>query len=244
MNPRRIFATSLRVLQQLRHDPPTVMLMVLMPSVIMVIFRYVFDQSPQIFAAVAPMLVGIFPFTMMFIVTSITMLRERKAGTLERLLTMPMGKLDLIFGYALAFALLAIVQAGLTAGVTLGWLSVELTSGLWPLLIVASLAGILGMALGLFVSAFARSEFQAVQFMPALVMPQLLIGGLFAPRESMAQILQWVSDVMPMTYIIDAMQLAARDPDWSHDLTRDLIIIVAFGAAALVAGAATLRRKR
>jgi ABC-2 type transport system permease protein len=244
VNLRRTLATSLRVLQQLRHDPPTVALLILMPSVIMVIFRNVFDQAPQIFTTTAPMLVGIFPFTLMFIVTSITMLRERRAGTLERLLTMPMAKLDLMLGYALAFALVAIFQAALTSGVTLVWLDVQLASGPWPLAIVASLAGLLGMAFGLFVSAFAQSEFQAIQFMPALVTPQILIGGLFVPREKMAEGLQRASDIMPMTYIIDAMKLAATQTSWTGDMSKNVAIISGFGIAALLAGAATLRRQR
>jgi ABC-2 type transport system permease protein len=243
MSPRRTLSTTARVFAQLKHDHRTIGLILFVPSLLIVLLRYVFNDADRAFDTMAPMILGIFPFTVMFIVTSITMLRERTAGTLERLMTMPMGKLDLIFGYALAFSILALLQASIASAVTLGWLGVEVEGGVAGLLTVAVLAGVSGQALGLFLSAFAHTEFQAVQFMPAFVAPQILMCGLFAPRDAMHEVLQWIASVMPLTYIVDAMKLVTTTSNWPHDLVKDLVIVGVFAVVALVLGAATLRRQ-
>ena len=126
-----------------------------------------------------------FPFIVMFLVTSVTTLRERSSGTLERLLSMPMAKLDLLVGYALAFGVVALVQSLLAVGLTVGVLGMDLAGPLWALALVAVLDAVLGTTMGLFVSAFAETEFQAVQFMPALVLPQILLCGLFVARDDL-----------------------------------------------------------
>ncbi|HUD11102.1 MAG TPA: ABC transporter permease [Candidatus Saccharimonadia bacterium] len=244
MSPIRTFATAGRVLRQLRHDPRTIVLILFVPSILMIILRYVFNDDTNTFSAMAPMVLGLFPFAVMFLVTSIATLRERTAGTLDRLMTMPMAKLDLLLGYAFAFSVLAVLQGLLASAVTLGWLGVTVQGGAARLLCVASLSGLTGMCLGLFSSAFARSEFQAIQFLPVFVFPQLLMCGLFVPRDQMAKVLQWFSDIMPLTYIVDAMKQVSTSPGWSHALIQDLIVVAAFTIGALILGAATLRRSR
>jgi ABC-2 type transport system permease protein len=242
MNIRITLATTHRILSQLRHDRRTVALMLLVPTLLVVLLRYVFD-SGLAFNRVAPALLGIFPFVIMFLITSIATLRERTTGTLERLMTMPMGKLDLLFGYALAFGVLALGQVALVATITLTWLGLDIAGPVWMLLLVAVLDALLGMALGLFVSAFARTEFQAVQFMPAIVMPQVLLGGLFVPRDQMNAVLEAISDALPLSYAIDAMNLVTRSSEVSGELLRDIVIIGGCAVLALVLGAATLRRR-
>ena len=153
----------------------------------MVILRYAFDGEPPVFARIAPPLIGLLPFITMFIVTSIAMLRERTSGTLERLMSMPVGKLDLLAGYALAFGAVAVVADRRARGrrrSAPSALDAERTAALLVALAVAN--ALLGMSLGLLASAFATSEFQAVQFMPAVVLPQLLLCGLFVARDRMA----------------------------------------------------------
>jgi ABC-2 type transport system permease protein len=244
MNPLRTLAVTGRVLNQLRHDHRTIALVILVPSVLMVVLKFVFNDAEAAFESIAPRILALFPFILMFLVTSVAMLRERTAGTLERLMTMPVGKFDLLLGYAKAFALLAIIQGTVASWVTITLLGVEVEGGLWKLLVVAALAGITGSASGLFFSAFAKTEFQAVQFMPAFVFPQLLTCGLFVPREQMAELLQRLSDVLPLTYVVDAMQQVTLHADWTDDLVKDLIIVGCFAAGALILGAATLRRSR
>jgi ABC-2 type transport system permease protein len=242
MSLRITLATTRRILTQLRHDHRTVALLLFVPTLLMVLLRYVFD-SEQAFDRVAPALLGIFPFVVMFLITSIATLRERTSGTLERLMTMPIGRLDLLFGYALAFGLVSIVQVGLAALVAVTWLGLDVAGSLWMLLLIAILDALLGTALGLFVSAFARTEFQAVQFMPLVVLPQALLCGLFVPRDQMATALEWLSNVLPLSYAVDAMTEVTSSSEITGDLVRDLLIVAGCGILALVLGSVTLPRR-
>lgn len=242
MNVTFALATARRILTQLRHDHRTVAMMVLVPSLLMVLLRFVFN-SEQAFSAAAPALLAVFPFAIMFIVTSITTLRERTTATLERLMTMPIGKLDLLFGYAIAFGVVAVLQVLVATGLSLTLLGLEIDGSVWLLMLIAVLDALLGTALGLFASAFARTEFQAVQFMPAIVMPQVLLCGLFAPRDSMTPVLEWLSNVMPLSYAVDALESVTRSNELDGVLVRNLVIVAGSGVLALILGAATLRRR-
>ncbi|MEU1464640.1 ABC transporter permease [Streptomyces sp. NPDC005706] len=242
-NATRTTATAARVLRQLRHDPRTIALMILVPCLMLVLLRYVFDASPRTFDNIGASLLGIFPLITMFLVTSIATLRERTSGTLERLLAMPLGKADLIAGYALAFGALAVVQSALATGLALWLLGLDVTGSAWLLLLVALLDALLGTALGLFVSAFAASEFQAVQFMPAVIFPQLLLCGLFTPRSDMHPALEAVSDVLPMSYAVDGMNEVLHHTDMTATFLRDVLIVAGCAVLVLVLGAATLRRR-
>lgn len=243
MSPRRTLATAGRVLRQLKHDKCTLALLFVVPPILISILRYVFEDRPGTYNAIAPMLLGIFPMMMMFLITSIATLRERTSGTLDRLMTMPMAKADFIFGYAIAFSLVATIQAFITAGVMLGLLNVPVVGGSVITIVGTVAAAFLGTSLGLFASAFARSEFQAVQFLPAFMFPQFLTCGLFVAREHMATFLQWFSDIMPMTYSVDVMKHVATQIGWSSVLIRDLIVVICFAVAALLLGALTIRRQ-
>jgi ABC-2 type transport system permease protein len=234
--------TARRLLQQLRHDRRTVVMLLLMPTLLMVLLRFVFN-SELAFSRAAPAMLGVFPFTIMFMITSITTLRERVNGTLERLMTTPIGKMDLLFGYALAFGVVAVFQVTIATLVSVWWLGLTLIGPLWILLLIAVLDALLGMALGLFVSAFARTEFQAMQFMPVFVLPQILLCGLFVPRGAMAQLLNWLSDVMPLSYAVDALFHVTSSADFTGTLLRNLLIILGCALLALVLGAMTLRRR-
>lgn len=242
MSIPKVFATARRVLQQLSHDHRTLALILIVPSALLIILKYVFEERPFMYDALAPMILGIFPLTIMFIITSIATLRERSNGTLDRLMTYPISKLDFILGYAVAFAVLAFLQAGLASFVVLGLLKVTVLGGTLPVLVSAITAALLGMALGLFMSAFATSEFQAVQFMPAFIFPQLLTCGLFVARDQMAGPLQWFADIMPLTYSVDAMKQVTTNAAWTGTLTRDLLIVAGYAVVALVLASVTIRR--
>ena len=206
MSAARTLATAERVLRQLRHDRRTLALVFVVPPFLLTLFRYVFDGQPETFDRVGGPLVGIFPFTSMFLVTSIAMLRERTSGTLERLMSMPIAKGDLLGGYGLAFAAVAAVQASITSAVAFGLLGLDTAGPIWAVVLIAVANALLGMALGLFLSAFATTEFQAVQFMPAVVIPQILLCGLLVPRDEMAEPLEWLSNLLPLTYAYDALE--------------------------------------
>jgi ABC-2 type transport system permease protein len=243
VNVPRTLATAERVLRQLRHDPRTIGLLLFVPCLLEVLVHELFRDQPSVFQQLGVPLLGLFPFVAMFLVTSITMLRERLTGTLERLMAMPMGKLDLLAGYGVGFAVLALAQATLVSMLSFGLLGLD--SGHAAVLVVglAALNAVLGMALGLFASAFAHSEFQAVQFMPAFILPQILLCGLIVSREDMAGWLQVVSALMPLTYAYDALVRLAGTSPLGARFAFDLLVIVGVTVAALVLGAATLRRR-
>jgi ABC-2 type transport system permease protein len=243
LDPAPTAATALRVLTQLRRDPRTVALLLLVPALLMTLLRYVFDGQPETFDRVGAPLIGLFPFITMFLVTSITMLRERTGGTLERLMSMPMAKLDLLSGYGLAFAAVAAVQAGITAGVALLALGLDVEGSAVAVVALAVGNAVLGMSLGLFVSAFASSEFQAVQFMPAFVLPQLILCGLFVPREEMADALEAASYALPLTYAFEALERVASGTDFGSRGWADVVVVVGVTVLALALGALTLRRR-
>ncbi|WP_300386594.1 ABC transporter permease [uncultured Nocardioides sp.] len=251
MSPRILLAVTARVLTQLRRDHRTLAMLLVLPTALIALLWWVLsgDASGSAFDRVGPALLAIFPFTVMFLVTSVTTLRERSSGTLERLLSMPTGRLDLLGGYALAFALVALVQSGLAVAVSVGLLGLEVDGSLAVLGLVAVVDGVLGCALGLFVSAFAATEFQAVQFMPLVVIPQLLVCGLFVPREALPSVLGAVSDVLPLSYAVDAMGvLTAGGPGGGSggaggSVWADLAVVAGFALAALALGAVTLRRR-
>jgi ABC-2 type transport system permease protein len=217
-------------------------MLLVLPCLIMSLLWWMFQDKPSFgFGTLAPALLALIPFIIMFLVTSVTTLRERTSGTLERLLAMPMGKGDFLLGYALAFGLVAAVQSALAVGLSVWALDLEVRGPAWLLLVVAVVDAVLGSALGLFVSAFARTEFQAVQFMPALVIPQILLCGLFVARDQLPPVLHAISDAMPLSYAVDAMQKVSGDSDPA--VWGDLALVAAFAVAGLVLGALTLRRQ-
>jgi ABC-2 type transport system permease protein len=242
MSSRITFAIARRVLTQLRRDHRTVALLLVVPCVLLTLLWWMFDGDDVLFNRFGPPLLALFPFIVMFLVTSVTTLRERSSGTLERLLSMPTGKLDFLVGYALAFGAVALAQALIAVGLTVGLLGLDVAGPVWMLAVIAVLDAVLGTALGLFVSAFAQTEFQAVQFMPAVVLPQVLLCGLFVARDALPPVLQAVSNVLPLSYAVDAMERVTLDSGVSS-VVGDLLVIAAFTVGALALGAATLRRR-
>jgi ABC-2 type transport system permease protein len=243
MSARATVATAVRVLTQLRRDPRTVVLILGVPCLLEVLLEEIFSGRPQVFQHVGAPLLGLFPFVSMFVVTSVTMLRERTSGTLERLMTMPLAKVDVLAGYAVAFALMAVVQATLVSILSFGALGLDVAGPRWAVVALAVANAMLGMALGLFVSAFATTEFQAVQFMPAIVFPQLLLSGLFVARDEMARWLQWIADALPLVYAYDALARVADGGGYGNRFVADVVVTVGAALLALLLGAATLRRR-
>jgi ABC-2 type transport system permease protein len=242
MSTRRTLATAHRVLTQLRHDRRTVGLMLVVPCVLVGMLAWIYNGT-TVFDHIGAPLLGIFPFVVMFLVTSVATLRERTSGTLERLLTMPLGKLDLLLGYELAFGAVAVVQASLVTALSLTVFGLDVAGPTWMLVLVALADALLGTALGLFVSAFAATEFQAVQFMPAFVLPQFLLCGLLVPREELPDVLHAISSVLPLSYAVDALRDVTTNAEVATSTWVDLGVVVGAVLLALGLGAATLRRR-
>ncbi len=242
MSPAVTFATALRVLQQLRRDRRTLAMVFLVAPGLLTLFKFIFDNQPGAFARIGAPMIGLFPLIMMFLITSIAMLRERTTGTLERLMSLPLAKLDLLLGYAIAFAILAAIQGTITGAVGFGLLGVNAAGPHWAVVLLAIANALLGMALGLFFSAFARTEFQAVQFLPAVLFPQILLSGLLVPRAHMPHALEVVSDALPVSYAYDALAKVTAD-DIGAWLWLDILIVVGTILLALLLGASTLKRR-
>lgn len=231
------------MIRQLRHDPRTVALLVAVPAVLMGLLAWILHGRDHDFDTFGPQLLGIFPLIVMFLVTSVATLRERTGGTLERLLTMPMGKADFVFGYAIAFGIASMVQALVVSGLCFGPYGMTVHGQAWLVVVVAVLDALLGTALGLSVSALATTEFQAVQFMPAFILPQLLLCGIIVQRPALPAVLHWISYLFPMSYAVDATQQLSTHPSVTSAFVVDLVVVMAFLVGALVLGATTLRRR-
>jgi ABC-2 type transport system permease protein len=236
-------ATFARILRQLSHDHRTVALIFLVPCILLLLLRWLYSDNLTVFNHIAPALLGVFPFIIMFLITSITTLRERTGGTHERLMALPMAKLDFVLGYMLAFGLLAIIQAGLASALLLFGLGLDVAGPHWFLVVMALADALLGTALGIFLSAFATSEFQAVQFMPAFVLPQLLVCGLLVPLASMPDALESIAYLLPLTYAVDALNTVVGNSEITSEAWRDLWVVTAFIIGAILLGALTLRRR-
>jgi len=241
MSLRLTLSTAHRVLLQVRADPRTLGLLIVVPCVLIGLLAWIFSGT-NVFDRIGAPLLGVFPFVVMFLVTSVTTLRERSSGTLERLLSTPLGKGDFLAGYALAFGALAVVQALVATGFAI-WVGLDVAGPRLLLIVVAVVDAVLGTATGLFVSAFARTEFQAVQFMPAFVLPQFLLCGLLVPRELLPRPLELLSDILPLSYAVDAMRTLTTQVDAAGDVGRDVGIVAAFALASIALGSLTLRRR-
>ena len=238
----RTFSTAGRVLTQIRHDPRTVGLLLVVPSLLIGLVAWIFTDT-DVFQTIGPAMIALFPFIVMFLVTSISTLRERRSGTLERLFSMPLGKGDFILGYALAFGLLAIFQTAIAVSFAVWVCGLEIEGSIWLLFAVTVADALLGTAFGLLASAFARTEFQVVQFMPLLVFPQILLGGIFIPRDQLPEVLEAISDWLPLSYAIDALTAVANDSEDAAWIWARILAIAAWIVGSIVVGSITLRRR-
>ena len=239
---KRTWAVTLRVWQQLSHDRRSVALIVVAPALLLTIFYWVFESSPQVFDRIGPAMIGFFPFTIFFLITSVTMVRERTSGTLERLMTTPLARGELIAGYTLALAIASLAQAAVSTGTGIWFLGLDLAQPR-AVLLFAVVSSVVGTALGLLASAFARTEFQAVQFMPLAIIPQFLLCGLFVPRDQMAKPLYWLSETLPLSHLTDAFTVLTTESSFTSELWVDLFVLVGFSLGFLTLASLTLRRR-
>lgn len=249
MNPRTYLATTRRIGLQLLTDRRTVALILLVPTILLTLLYFLYKDvpampgQPRMFDRIAVSMLGVLPMLVMFLVTSVAMLRERSTGTLERLMTTPMRRGDLVAGYTTAFAAAAIVQSLILSAVTFWILGVRVEGSVALVVLVAALDSIVGVAMGLLASAFARTEFQAVQFMPIVIGPQIFLCGLLLPRDQMADWLHWLSNVMPMSYAVDALAEVRQHAEPTSAYGAAVGILLGFGLLAVALASATLRRR-
>jgi len=224
-------------------------MILVVPIVVITLMYFMFQNvphrpgTPTGFNTACLILLGLFPLFVMFIITAITMQRERASGTLERILTTPLRRLDLLAAYGTAFSVAAAAQATVACGVAFLVLGFDTAgSPVWVFLI-AIVNAVLGVGLGLLCSAFARTEFQAVQFIPLVMVPQLILAGIIVPRAVMPEWLQWISNVMPASYALEALQQVGAHAELTATAIRDIVVVIGCAIIALCLAAATLRRR-
>lgn len=222
------------------------------PSLIITLLYFMFVDvsggpqppgAPSAFDKACLVMLGVFPLIVMFLITSITMQRERASGTLERILTTPLRRLDLLAAYGTAFSVAAAAQATLACVVSFWFLGFETAGSPGWVFLIAIINAVLGVGLGLLCSAFARTEFQAVQFMPLVIAPQLLLCGIIVPRAQLPDWLHWLSNAMPASYALEALQEVGAHAELTPVAVRDIAVVVGFALLAMVLAAATLRRR-
>jgi ABC-2 type transport system permease protein len=249
LSPQAYLATTGRILRQLAADHRSVAMILVVPSLVITLMYFMFHDAPHRPGAPSPfnnaclIMLGVFPLVVMFLITSITMQRERVSGTLERILTTPLRRFDLLAAYGTAFSIAAAAQASLACIVAFWFLGFSTAGSPLLVFLIAIINAVLGVGLGLLCSAFARTEFQAVQFMPVVIVPQLLLCGIIVPREALPEWLQWISNVLPASYALEALQQVGSHPDLTAVAARDIAVVVGFAALALGLAAATLRRR-
>ncbi|MDH6195272.1 ABC-2 type transport system permease protein [Mycobacterium frederiksbergense] len=249
LSPAAYLATTGRILRQLAADHRSMAMILVVPSLIITLMYFMFRDSPHPpghpppFNNACLIMLGVFPLIVMFLITSITMQRERVSGTLERILTTPLRRFDLLAAYGTAFSIAAAAQATLACIVAFWFLGFRTAGSPVLVFLIAIINAVLGVGLGLLCSAFARTEFQAVQFMPLVIAPQLLLCGIIVPRAALPEWLQWISNVLPASYALEALQQVGAYSEPSAIAVRDIAIVVGFAALALCLAAATLRRR-
>ncbi|WP_094286744.1 ABC transporter permease [Mycobacterium lehmannii] len=249
LSPQAYLATTGRILRQLATDHRSVAMILIVPSAVIALMYFMFQNSPHPPGAPSPfntaclIMLGLFPLVVMFLITSITMQRERVSGTLERILTTPLRRLDLLAAYGTAFSLAAAAQATIACVVSYAFFGLHTEgSSVW-VFTIAIINAVLGVGLGLLCSAFARTEFQAVQFMPVVIVPQLLLCGIIVPRAMLPEWLQWISNVMPASYALEALQQVGAYAEPTFTVVRDVAVVIGFAVVSLCLAAATLRRR-
>lgn len=249
LSPQAYLATTGRILRQLAADHRSVAMILVVPSLIIVLMYFMFQDAPHRPGTPSPfnnaclIMLGVFPLIVMFLITSITMQRERVSGTLERILTTPLRRLDLLAAYGTAFSIAAAAQATLACVVSFWLLGLDTKGSPLLVFVIAIINAVLGVGLGLLCSAFARTEFQAVQFMPVVIAPQLLLCGIIVPREVLPDWLQWISNVLPASYALEALRQVGAYAEPTFIAVRDIAVVIGFAVVALCLAAATLRRR-
>jgi ABC-2 type transport system permease protein len=189
--------------------------------------------------------IGLILFFLVFVVTIVSFLRERSQGTLERLMASPLRRSEIVVGYMLGFTILALVQAVEVLLFSLYVLKVHNQGNVLLIFGFEVLMAISAVNLGIFLSMFARTEFQAVQFIPLVIVPQVLLSGILFPISTEPKVLQYVSDVLPLTYAVNGLRdvmLKGADLTWPA-LQLDAGVVAGFCVLVIFAGIGTLRRR-
>lgn len=242
MSPGRTLAIAERIIRQIVKDRRSAALIIVAPLIVMSLVGFsLIDQKP-VLNRVAPGLLGTFVMFFTFLLTGVSFLRERAQGTLERLMTTTVARGDILVGYLLGFLLFATIQAAVILTFTIVALQIEYQGNIIEIVAVLLLVVVVAVNLGIFVSTFANNEFQVVQFIPIVLLPQIFLSGVIIPTDQMPSVMEAISVVLPLTYAVEGLREIMVMDQSLADVWADLVILAGFGLGLLIAALATLRR--
>ena len=241
MMASQAFTIAGRVMRQLTRDHRTMVLIFIVPLVVMALIGLSFPQA-GVLDYIAPALLATLALFFGFLLTGISFLRERSQGTLERLMASPLSRLDIVVGYLCGFFIFALTQTLIILLFTIYVLDVNYSGDLWQIFIFQVVVIIGAVNLGIFISTFARNEFQMVQFIPLIILPQVFLCGVIWPVEQMPNYLQWLSAALPLTYAVDGLRNIMLNGQNLMDVGFELGILVGFTIIISIIAAVTLRR--
>tara|TARA_Y100001001_G_C7980091_1_gene299061 strand:- start:29 stop:757 length:729 start_codon:yes stop_codon:yes gene_type:complete len=242
MSLDRIFAVSGRIIRQIIKDRRSVALIVLAPVLVMTLVGFSLFDERDILNRIIPALLGVFVLFFTFLLTGVSFLRERSQGTLERLKITPVSRADLLVGYLLGFLLFAMLQSVVILAYTVLVLPVSYQGEIWQVFVVLVLLTIVAVSLGILVSTFAKNEFQVVQFIPLVIVPQIFLTGVVVPVEDMPWLLENVSKVLPLTYAVDMLIGIMLEGQGLLDLGVQIIVLSGFGAIFMIGASVTVKK--
>jgi ABC-2 type transport system permease protein len=230
-----------RLMRQLMRDRRTLGLIVVVPLVIMSLIGLSFPEG-DILSNIAPALLATLALFFSFLLTGISFLRERSQGTMERLMASPVSRLDIVIGYLFGFFLFALTQTLIVVLFTIYVFDIKFLGDLWQILVFQVMVITGAVTLGIFTSTFARNEFQMVQFIPLIIVPQIFLSGVLWPVEQMPDYLQWLSAIMPLRYAIDGLRDIMVSGSSLLDVGFELAVLSGFTVVTSILAAITLRR--
>jgi ABC-2 type transport system permease protein len=235
------FTVASRVMLQIARDRRTIGLIIVAPLVIATIAGFSISNKMMLDNAAPGILAALILF-FGFIITGISFLRERTLGTLERLLVSPLSRMDIVAGYLLGLLLFALIQTLIMFFYMVYALDINYRGDLWQILIFQVLIGINAVSMGTFFSAFARNEFQMIQFIPLIIVPQIFLSGLFIPIAQLPVVLEWIAKFLPLTYGVEGIKALMQQGQGLVNIGSDIGILAAFAVGFLLLASLTLRK--
>ncbi|EPD51381.1 DrrB family ABC transporter efflux protein [Paenisporosarcina sp. HGH0030] len=206
--------------------------------------KYVYgSENTSFFDVLSPILVGFFVFFFVFLISGIGLLRERMTGTLERLLSTPIQRWEIVFGYLIGYGLFAIIQTIIVVTYAVNVLDMVLVGSIWHVLVINGLIALVALSLGILLSSFASSEFQMIQFIPLVIVPQVFFTGII-PVDEMPEWLQGLSKVMPISYGADALKSIMYKGYGLSDVKLDVLVLLGFAIVFILLNIVALKKYR
>jgi ABC-2 type transport system permease protein len=230
-----------RIILQLVRDRRTIVLLVVVPLLIASIVG-VSVPDKRILDYTAPAVLAVLILFFGFILTGISFLRERTQGTLERLMASPVSRLDIVGGYLLGFLLFALLQTLIIFFYMVYVLKINYYGELWQILVFQVIIGIGAVCLGTFFSVLAKNEFQMMQFIPMIIVPQMFLCGLLWPVSQMPDYLQWIAKFLPLTYGVDGIRALMLQGQDLLDIGKEIGVLAGYAVGLMILASLTLRR--